>query len=587
MTSASRRPASPSFHGLGRGTSLSVALGTLTAVAGVGVLSTSGYLLSLSAERPPVLELMVAVVGVQVFSFTRAASRYAERLVTHDVALRALARIRAWFVGSLEPLAPGGLRAFREGDLLQRLAGDVDGLQDALPRVLMPVGVAAGTIAAMLVLAGLLDWRSALTLAAGLVAAGTGVPLLAARAVRGLGRRRALLRARLSAQLVDLRAMGPEILAFGRQKVVREELRATEVALHRAEQRVALVAGMGDALSLALSVVTMALTALVAVAGVREGRLPGIAIAALVLAIPAVFEPVQALPAAVERWDGVRAAWRRVAEAARAPVPVTDPDTRERAPVSTTLTAEGLWAGYATGDDDVLRGVGLEVRPGSRVVVVGPSGAGKSTLAAALVRFLPLQRGTIAMGGVDTRRLSQRDVRARVCLVAQDAHLFAGSIRANLLLARPGATPEEVVAALRRASLWDWVQTLPAGLDTSVGELGSRISGGQRRRLALARGYLAAAPVLLLDEPCAHLDDAAADAMTAHLLGSEGPRTLLLITHRLAGLEDADHVLVLEEGRVVERGAPAELLTRRSRLRALRELEGGSFVHERPSREPV
>lgn len=584
MTEAStQRTALPSWHGLGGRTVLSLALGTLTAAAGIGVLSTSGYLLSLSAERPPVLELMVAVVGVQAFSFTRAASRYAERLATHDVALRALARVRAWFVACLEPLAPGGLAAFREGDLLQRLAGDADELQDVLPRVLAPLGVAAGATGVMLVLAGLLDWRSALVLAAGLIATGTAVPLLAVRAIGGLGGRRAVLRSRLATQLVDLRTMGPEIVAFGRQEVVRDELRATEAALYRAERRVARVAALGDALSLTLSVVTMALTALVAVAAVRGGRLPGIAIAALVLAIPAAFEPVQALPAAMERWDAVRAAWRRVAEAARAPVPVTDPSSPVRAPTSTRLTTDGLWAGYRGGARDVLRGVDLEVRPGSKVVIVGPSGAGKSTLAGTLARFLPVARGSVRLGGVDTSRLAQHDVRARVCLVAQDAHLFGGSIRANLLLARPDAKPEEMVAALRRASLWNWVETLPAGLDTTVGELGSRMSGGQRRRLALARAYLTAAPVLLLDEPGAHLDEATADTMTNHLLGPEGPCTLLLITHRLTGLEAADQVLVLEEGRVMEAGVPSELLARPSRLRALRELEAGPLAHERPS----
>jgi ATP-binding cassette, subfamily C, bacterial CydCD len=583
VPSMSVRGTSPSLRGLGGRTALSLGLGILTAVAGVGVLSTSGYLLSLAAERPPVLKLMIAVVGVQVFSFTRAGSRYAERLTTHDVALRALARVRAWFVACLEPLAPGGLIAFREGDLLQRLAGDADELLDLLPRVLAPAVVAAGTSLVMLILAGLLDWRSALVLGAGFLAAGSAVPLIAARAARGLDERRAVLRARLATQLVDLRAMAPEIAAFGREAAVRGELHATEAALHRAEQRVALVAGLGDALSLALSVITMALTALVAVAAVRDGRLAGVAIASLVLAIPAAFEPIQALPAAMERWDAVRTAWRRVAGAARTPAPVADPENPVQAPASTTLTTDDVWTGYA-GDRSVLRGVDLEVWPGARVAIVGPSGAGKTTLASALVRFLSLSRGSVRLGDVETARLPQHDVRARVCLVAQDAHLFAGSIRANLMLARPEAGEEDLVAALRGASLWDWVQTLPAGLDTAVGELGSRISGGQRRRLALARGYLAAPPILVLDEPGAHLDARTADATTRHLLGPQGPPTLLLITHRLAGLEEADRVLVLEEGRMVERGAPSELLARPSRLRALRELEQGPSVYERPSR---
>lgn len=566
----------PQVRDLGRRTAFSLALGTLTAVAGVGVLSTSGYLLSLAAQQPPVLKLMIAVFGVQAFSYTRAASRYAERLATHDVALRALARVRAWFVACLEPLAPAGLTAFREGDLLQRLAGDVDELQDLLPRVVAPAVVAAGTALAMLLLAGLLDWRSALVLAAGLLLAGAGVSLLAARAVRGLGERRAVLRGRLATQLVDLRTMAAEIAAFGRETQVRDDLHATEAALHRAERRVALVAGLGDALTLAASVVTLALTALVAVAAVRDGRLPGIAIASVVLAIPVAFEPIQALPAAAERWDGVRAAWRRVAGAARTPAPVVDPPDPLPAPASSRLAAREMWASYGPeSGNPVLRGIDLEVRPGARIVIVGPSGAGKSTVAAALVRFLPLERGSVRLGDVEIDRLTQHDVRARVCLVGQDSHLFAGSIRANLLLARPDASEAEVEAALRRASLWEWVQTLPAGLDTPVGELGSSVSGGQGRRLALARGHLAAPPVLLLDEPGAHLDEATADHITDHLLGPEGPTTLLLITHRLAGLENADEVLVVEAGRIIERGAPADLLTRPSRLRALHDLDAG------------
>ncbi|MGH2929917.1 MAG: ATP-binding cassette domain-containing protein, partial [Solirubrobacteraceae bacterium] len=153
------------------------------------------------------------------------------------------------------------------------------------------------------------------------------------------------------------------------------------------------------------------------------------------------------------------------------------------------------------------------------------------------------------------------------------AHLFNGSILANLALARPDASPAEMEEALLKAALGEWVESLPRRLETSIGEVGSRMSGGQRRRLALARGYLAGPPVLILDEPGAHLDERTADAITTHLLGPDGPPTLLLITHRLAGLDRADEVVVLEEGRVVERGAPADLLARPSRLRAMQALE--------------
>ncbi|MFZ0218254.1 MAG: ABC transporter ATP-binding protein, partial [Candidatus Dormiibacterota bacterium] len=255
---------------------------------------------------------------------------------------------------------------------------------------------------------------------------------------------------------------------------------------------------------------------------------------------------------------------------------VVDPERPEPVPPGAPLRARGVSVRYGPEAPWALRDVDLELRPGRRVAIVGPSGAGKSTLAAALVRFVDVDDGRITLGDVDLRAMTQASLRATVCLVAQDAHVFAGSLRANLLLARPGATQAELDGAARRAELLSWIESLPEGWDTPAGELGARISGGQRRRLALARGYLAAAPIVVLDEPGAHLDEPTADAITRHLLGAGGPRTLLLVTHRLPGLERADEVLVLEAGRITERGAPLDLLARPSRFRRLWELQAAA-----------
>jgi len=240
------------------------------------------------------------------------------------------------------------------------------------------------------------------------------------------------------------------------------------------------------------------------------------------------------------------------------------------------IVVDGLTARWPGAERDALRGVDLELRPGRRVAVVGPSGSGKTTLAHALLRFVEPSAGSVRMAGaVDTRELAGEDVRRVIGLCAQDAHVFDSSVRENLRLARPDADETRLRAALSRARLLDWVDGLPEGLDTMVGEHGARLSGGQRQRLALARALLADFPVLILDEPAEHLDLPTADALTADLLAATEGRTTLLITHRLAGLAEAgvDEVLVLDRGRVAQRGSWSDLAGQDGPLRTMHERE--------------
>ncbi len=298
--------------------------------------------------------------------------------------------------------------------------------------------------------------------------------------------------------------------------------------------------------------------------------LAGIALIPLV-----AFELVAGLPAATQTLQRVRRAAARIQEVLDTPPPVVEPAHPVALPGGAphSLSVRGLRARYPGQSRWALDGLDLDLGPGRRVAVVGPSGAGKSTLAGVLLRFLPYAEGSVTLDGVQISDLTGEDCRRVVGLVAQDAHVFDSTLEENLRLARREATHEQLLDALARVRLLDWAESLPAGLATEVGERGARMSGGQRQRLAIARALLADFPVLVLDEPGEHLDTQTADAILADLLAVTRERATLLITHRLAGLEEVDEVLVLDQGHVIERGTHAQLLTEDGRYAGLWRLE--------------
>ncbi|WP_406861961.1 thiol reductant ABC exporter subunit CydD [Streptomyces sp. HUAS MG47] len=554
--------------------SLALLLGTLALGSAVGLMAVSGWLISRASEQPPVLYLMVAVTATRAFGIGRAVFRYAERIVSHDAVLRMLAELRVSVYRRLERIAPAGLRRTRRGDLLARLVQDVDALQDYWLRWLLPAG------AALLVGAGSVGFTAWLlpeagaVLAVGLLAAGVAVPLLGAALSRRAENRLAPARGVLATAVADLLRGCAELTVAGAlrdrlDRAARADRTLTSIA-SRQSAATALSAGL-TALACGL---TVAAAAVVGVQGVRDGRLDGVALAALVLTPLAAFEAVNGLPLAVQYRQRVKRSAERVQEVLDAPVPVHEPEHPAAAPDSPfPLVLDGLSARYAGQDRDALADFTLTLEAGRRVAVVGASGSGKTTLAQTLLRFLDVRSGAYRLGGAAADALDGDDVRRLVGLCAQDAHLFDSSLRENLRLARPGAGDGDLRAALDRARLLDWVDGLPDGLDTLVGEHGARLSGGQRQRLALARALLADFPVLVLDEPAEHLDLATADALTDDLLQVTEGRTTVLITHRLRGLDAVDEVVVLDEGRTVQRGTYAELATVEGPLRTMLERE--------------
>jgi len=516
---------------------LAVLAGVGSAAAAIGLAATSAWLISRAAEQPPVLVLLVAVTAVRAFGISRGVLRYAERLAAHDAAFRVLGELRADVYARLARLAPAGLAELRAGDLLARLVGDVDALADLWLRVLLPY-LAAGLVAAGAVfLVGSLVPGAGVVLGAAIAVAALGAPLAAAAVARRAEGALAPARGALADAAVDLLRGAPELLASGAAPRAVAHVATIDARLAAAERRVAAGAGIGGLVAGLAAGASTWLALLLGIVAVRDGSLAGVFLAVVALTPIAVHEVVAPLVPAARQLPGLAASARRVVEVLDRPDPVPDPPVPALAPPGPLgLRARALALRYPGAAQDALAALDLDVPAGGRALVTGPSGSGKSTLAAACLRFLDPAAGTLELVGTaratNLRTLAGDDVRRAVGLCEQDPHVFDATIADNLRLARPGASDEELLRALADAQLRDWVDSLPDGLATAVGEHGARLSGGQRQRLALARALLADVRVLVLDEPTEHLDEPTARAFVENLHAVAGSRTVVVLTHR-------------------------------------------------------
>lgn len=541
---------------------LATAAAATSELAAVALMATAAWLISRAAQQPPLSALAVAIVAVRALAIGRGVCRYADRLLGHDAVLSAVAGLRARVYAALVPQAPAGASAFRGGKLLTRLVDDVDAAQDLLLRCAVPAAVAGvvGVSAAGLSVA-LLPGAGAV-LAAGLLVAAVLVPLLTLAVSGRAGGRLAATREELAVRTLDLADGAADLAAFGATGQALARAGRASAALARLERRRAFAVGGATAAFLLVQGATAVGVTVVALDATASGRLPGALLAVLALTALTAFEAAGTLPAAARRFAEVRASARRLAAVLDAESPIAEPAEPVPPPQPpVTVELSGVGARYRPEGHPALDGVDLRLEPGRRVAVVGPSGSGKSTLLAVLMRFVEYGQGRAAIGGHDMRALHGDDVRALITGTGQDAHVFHTTIRENVRLAKPGAEQSELADAARRARLLDWIGSLPDGWDTVVGESGAALSGGQRQRLALSRALLADPPVLLLDEPTEGLDPATADELLADLLSATKGRTTLLVTHHLAGLAAVDEVVVLDGGRVLQRGSHEELVS--------------------------
>lgn len=544
-----------------------VALATL--LANVALMTVSGWFIAqmaLVGLAGATMDYFTPAAFIRAMAITRTGGRYVERLVTHEATFRLLQQLRVWFYQRLEPLAPARLQTMRAADLSSRILADIDALNHLYLRVLVPVFVAAAGGLVIVATAALFSGRVALLLAVFLLAAGAAVPARVAQRARRAGEQVVTQRAVLRELAVDGLQGLAELRVYGGAARHAQRLREQSEALLAQQQALSEASGLGQALLGLCANLAMWGTLLLAVPLVAAKSLPPAQLPMLALGVLAAFEAVMPMPLALQMLGETLAAARRVFHILDAPPAVAEPaglPTPDWQCDSVEL--RGLRLRYPSADGTpgpwALDGLDLHLAPGEHVALVGASGAGKSSVVQVLLRFWAFQEGTARVGGHDLRDWPADALRRHIAVVAQDTYLFNTTIRDNLLLARPQATQAQIEAACRTAQLHDFIASLPDGYDTWVGEAGARLSGGQARRLAIARALLRDAPLLILDEPTEGLDSVTERELLRDLAALMRGRTVLLITHRLAALPAAvDRVVVMENGRAVETGTPAELL---------------------------
>lgn len=534
---------------------LGMALAMASLLAGAALMALAGGTM-VTGPRAPLWfggAALLAAGGLRVLGVSRVVLRYAERLATHDAMFRALADLRVWFFRRLANRAAGGLGFRRSADLLSRLVADVEALDAIYLRINVPLVGALVLVPVLLLVLGWRDVPLALVVTALFAATAFVLPALTLRATEGAGRRLAERGAALRIAVLDAVSGLHEIRAFGAEDRMLAAAQGREAALIASQLELARRATLADTLGFLLGQAALLAILAAATTGLGHGTPATVVFVALaVFLLLSAFETAAGLPRAGVLFGHAAAAAQRVVGAAGP----DEPRARAQAPVPSgnRLCFEEVDFAWDPGRP-VLEGLSLDVPEGARIAILGPSGSGKSTIAALALGVARPASGRVTLGGVDLAIAEPAQLRARVALLAQTTHLFADSIRNNLALARRDADEAAMWAALETAAIADWVRSLPEGLDTWLGEGGALVSGGQGRRLALARTLLSPAPVLILDEPASGLDSETERAFLATLNEATPGRTVILIAHRLTGVERLDRIWRLSAGRLAPAAA--------------------------------
>lgn len=542
---------------------LALVLGVAGLGASVALGATSAWLIARASQMPPILYLNTAVVAVRFFGISKALFRYMERLASHHVALDGMAILRTRLYESLARTSPAHLWQLHRGDLLARVGGDVDAVGDVVVKAYLPFGLAVlvGTLTSAGI--ALLDPVCGLALALALAGAGILGPLLTIRSARlaELADQRA--RTRISDGVMRVMDSACELTILGRDREALDDIRLADAELTAARDAASRPAAWAQTIEVACLVGACVATTWIGINAVHAGTLSEVALAVVALTPLAAFEAVAGLGSASVQLVRSSGAARRLLDLMdETPAPAPAEDT----PATSDLEARGATIGWPDGPP-LLTDLSMKVAPGRALAIVGPSGIGKTTLLTTLAGIIPPLNGHVLLGGVAPTCLTRETAAGLVSLTTEDAHIFHTSVLENIRVARGDLSREDAHRLLEDAGLGDWVDQAPDGLDTIIGSSASTLSGGERRRLLLARALASRAPILLVDEPGEHLDPDLADALIRDILSlahSPRPRGILIVTHRITPLDAADEVIVIErdhsgQARITARGSHDEL----------------------------
>lgn len=523
------------------GFALSLLLGVTALGAAIALGGTAAWLIARASQQPPVLYLTVAATSVRLFGVSRALARYLSRLASHKVALTGMDNLRNNLYDELATAPGTKLSTLRRGDLMTRAGADVDEVGNVVVKTLLPALVAAIVGVGTVVVITIISPAAGLILAISLVVSGVVAPALIARSVRMAESQGAEARTDIAATSLAILEGATELSMAGTLDRARRSLGDSEAALSTALARSARLSAFARGLDVCAMGVAVIGALLIGIPQTTSGALAQVLLAVIVLVPLSSFEGVAELtPAASQLVRSAQAA-TRICSLLGDEAPAQSHDIPEG---PTVIEARDLAIGWP-GGPTLATGISLTLRPGSSLAIVGPSGIGKTTLLATLTGIIPPKSGSALINGVPAWGADRDQLTSRITMTAEDAHVFATTIYENLRVARASLTRDEASELLARAGLAQWVKSLPDGLDTVIGSGGTTVSGGERRRLLMARALAAPAPIMALDEASEHLDAATADRLMETLLTRSPDRATLVVTHRLSALDQADHVIVL------------------------------------------
>lgn len=541
---------------------LGIALGIVTMASNMALLAVSGWFIaSMAAAGLAAADMnyFTPAAAIRGLAITRTGGRYLERLVTHDATLKLLTGLRVWFYRQVEPLSAHQLSGLRGGDLLARVRADIDTLSAVYLQLILPVTVGLVCVAGAVAVWAWYSVAVALTNLALLIAAGGLLPWWVARAGRAPGAQSVAIAARLKANLVDMVEGLGELVVFGAFAQREHEIAELTDAHLDSQARLSRLTGLGQAGVLVLTNGAVLASIGLVVPAIRSGALAPVDFAPVVLLVLASVEAVAQMPGAWQALGQLQAATRRLRAFEALRPAIVEPDLPRPAPDDHGLRFDGVFVRHAPDAPWALADVSLSIAPGERVAIVGASGAGKSSLVHLLTRMSVAERGAVTWGGAPVVAYRSADLRAAIALVPQRIYLFHASVADNIAVGDPDADENAIIAAARGAAIHDEIMVLPEGYDTLVGEEGLRLSGGQIRRIGIARALLRDAPVVIMDEPGEGLDGATAARLWSAAAARLAGRTLIVVSHQPEWVAHCDRVIVLDRGRVVGDGPPAAL----------------------------
>lgn len=546
---------------------LGIVLAIITLLASIGLLTLSGWFLSASAVAGFAgiysFNYMLPAAGVRGAAITRTAGRYFERLVSHDATFRVLQHLRIHTFSKLLPLSPAGLARYRQGELLNRIVADVDTLDHLYLRVISPLVGAFVVIIVVTFGLSVLDVTLAFTLGGVMLLTLFIMPPVFYRAGKTTGQNLTHLRGQYRQQLTAWLQGQAELTIFGASDRYRAQMEATELQWHEAQRRQSELTALSQALMLLIGAFAILLMLWMAAGGVGGNDRPGALIALFVFCALAAFEALAPVTGAFQHLGQVIASAVRITELTGQKPEVTFPDTKSDVPEQVTLTLRDVSFSYPEQTLKALDTLSLQANPGEHIAILGRTGCGKSTLLQLLTRAWNPQHGEILLNDSPIDALSEETLRKTISVVPQRVHLFSATLRDNLLLAAPDASDDQLAEVLRRVGLEKLLDD--AGLNSWLGEGGRQLSGGELRRLAIARALLHDAPLMLLDEPTEGLDATTESQMLELLAKVMRDKTVLMVTHRLRGLSRFDQIIVMDNGQIIEQGNHADLLAQQGR----------------------